>query len=58
MALLSDSELRKRVEQLAAIDDRGSASPGERRAAELIAAELASLGVRARLEEEQVHGTY
>ena len=49
--------MRERVERLAAIE-RGSASPGERVAAELIAEELGSLGARVRLEEEQVHGTY
>src|SRR5213080_1266024 len=57
MAHLSMAELRDRVTKLAAIE-RSSASPGERRAAELIAAELSSLGARVRLEEERVHGTY
>jgi hypothetical protein len=57
MALLSQAELRERVEELAAIE-RGSASPGERWAAELIAGELRSLGARVRLEDERVHGTY
>lgn len=57
MPLLSEPELRERVERLAAIE-RGTASPGERQAAELIVAELEGLGVRARLEEERVHGTY
>src|ERR687887_993646 len=57
MPFLSTAELRERVERLAAIE-RGTASPGERQAAELIVAELRSLGVSARLEEERVHGTY
>lgn len=52
MALLSETELRERVERLAAID-RPSASPGEREAAELIAEELGG-----RMETEQVHGGY
>ena len=57
MALLTEAELRERVERLAAIE-RGTASAGEREAGELIVSELESLGVRARLEEERVHGTY
>jgi hypothetical protein len=57
MGLLAPEELRKRVERLAAIE-RGSASEGEREAAELIADELRSLGARVRLEEERAHGTY
>jgi len=57
MPLLTKAELRARVERLAAIE-RGTASPGEREAAELIVAELRSLGARAHLEEERVHGTY
>jgi hypothetical protein len=57
MALLEIPELRRRVERLAAIE-RGTASAGERQAAEIIVEELQSLGVRARLEEERVHGTY
>ena len=57
MPLLDKAQLRERVERLAAIE-RGSASAGERQAAELIVAELRSLGVQARLEEERVHGTY
>lgn len=57
MPLLDKAQLRERVERLAAIE-RGSASAGEREAAELIVAELRSLGVSARLEEERVHGTY
>jgi hypothetical protein len=57
MPLLTEPELRERVTRLAAID-RPSASPGERAAAQLIAAELRDLGLAARIEEEQVHGTY
>ena len=43
MSLLDTDGLRERVERLAAIE-RGSAGPGERRSAGLIAAELESLG--------------
>lgn len=45
------------VRTLAAID-RPSASPGEREAAEWIAARLAELGCTPRVEEEPVHGGY
>jgi hypothetical protein len=45
------------VRELAAID-RPSASPGEREAAERIAARLTALGAAARLEEERAHGGY
>lgn len=38
--------------------DRPSASPGERRAAEWIAARLADEGIAAEVEEERAHGTY
>ncbi|HEV2076069.1 MAG TPA: M28 family peptidase [Thermoleophilaceae bacterium] len=57
MPLLSEEELRERIVRLAAIE-RGSASAGERRAAEEIVAEMAGLGWRARIEEEPAHGTY
>lgn len=57
MALLGESELRERITRLAAIE-RPSASDGERRAAELIAAELRAAGADARLEEEPAHGGY
>lgn len=57
MPLLTEAELRERIARLAAIE-RPSASPGERRAAELIASELRELGIDARIEEERVHGTY
>ena len=57
MALLTEAELRGWIGRLAAIE-RPSASPGERAAAELIAAELQRLGTRVRIEEETAHGTY
>lgn len=57
MPLLNEDELRERIVRLAAIE-RESASPGERQAAEEIAAELRDLGLEVRLEEELVHGTY
>ncbi len=52
LSLMTKTELRERVERLAAIE-RPSASEGERRAAELIAEELGG-----RCETERVHGTY
>jgi hypothetical protein len=55
-APLSDG-IRAAVEHLAAIE-RGSASEGERRAAEWIAARLREEGCRARVEAEPAHGTY
>jgi Peptidase family M28 len=57
MPLLTRDELGARIARLAAIE-RPSASSGERRAADLIAAELRELGARVRIEEESVHGTY
>ena len=57
MPLLSEADLRRLVGRLAAIS-RGSASPGEREAAELIAEDLRGAGARARTEEEPAHGTY
>ena len=54
MALLDEAGLRDRVERIAAIE-RPSASAGERRAAEVIAAELEEIGLPARLEEERAH---
>ena len=57
MGLLSETELRERVERLAAIE-RGSASAGETQAAELIAEELRQAGARVRLEAEDAHGGY
>src|SRR5918999_2921205 len=55
--LLGQDELRRVVSRLAAIP-RGSASPGERRAAEALADELRRHGARVRLEAERAHGTY
>lgn len=49
--------LRDAIAHLAAID-RPSASPGEREAAEWIAARLGEFGCRARVEEERAHGGY
>ncbi len=57
MALLDQSQLRERVERLAAIE-RGSASSGEARAAELIATELRDAGADVTVEHERAHGTY
>ena len=57
MTLLGETELRDRIERLAAIE-RPSASPGEARAAQLIAAELRESGADARVEVEDAHGTY
>jgi hypothetical protein len=57
LALLDQSQLRERVERLAAIE-RESASSGEARAAELIAAELRDAGARVTVEHEPAHGTY
>jgi len=57
LALLDQSQLRDRVERLAAIE-RGSASSGEARAAELIASELREAGAEVTVEHERAHGTY
>jgi acetylornithine deacetylase/succinyl-diaminopimelate desuccinylase-like protein len=48
---------REAIEELAAFE-RASASAGERRAAELIADRLRSLGCRVSVEEERAHGGY
>jgi peptidase M28-like protein len=48
---------RALVHELASFD-RASASDGERRAAELIAARLRELGCRVTVEEERAHGGY
>ena len=48
---------RAAIRELASFE-RPSASDGERRAAELIAARLRALGCRAELEEERAHGGY
>jgi acetylornithine deacetylase/succinyl-diaminopimelate desuccinylase-like protein len=55
--LLSREELGSRIERLCA-EPRGSASPGEERAARLVEDELRSLGLDVRSERERVHGTY
>jgi hypothetical protein len=58
VSLLDEAALRERVERLAALD-RGSGSPGEREAAEMLATELRALdGARVTVEPERVHGTY
>jgi hypothetical protein len=49
--------LERTVRHLASIE-RPSASPGEREAAEWIAANLRELGLDATVEEERAHGTY
>jgi Peptidase family M28 len=51
------AHLRRVISHLAAID-RPSASPGEREAAEWIAAQLAEFGCTVRVEEERAHGGY
>jgi hypothetical protein len=51
------TELRADVEHLAAIE-RGSASPGEREAADWIAARFRAHGLTAVVEEERVHPGY
>src|SRR2546423_8783632 len=54
----AETRLRDLVTRLAAIE-RGSASPGERAAAELIADELRAAGAeQVRLEEERVVGSF
>ena len=57
MALLEPHELRELIERLCAFE-RSSATPGERRAAELLAGELREAGARTRIEEERAHGSY
>ena len=51
------THLRQAIAHLAAID-RPSASPGEREAAEWIAAQLAEFGCGVRVEQERAHGGY
>jgi peptidase M28-like protein len=51
------SDWRAAIRELAAMK-RPSASEGERRAAELIAARLSALGCEAAVEEERAHGGY
>jgi hypothetical protein len=55
VGLLGEAQLGERIERLARIE-RGSASPGEAEAAQLIVDELRGCGARARLEEESAHG--
>lgn len=50
-------DLRRTLEHLTSWE-RPSASDGERRAAEWIAAELHEIGMPAEVEEERAHGTY
>jgi hypothetical protein len=57
VAVLTEAELRDRVERLASLE-RGSASAGEREAAALIAGELEGQGCFVSVEPEQAHGTY
>ena len=51
------ARLRRLLDGLSAIE-RGSASAGEREAAEWIVARLGELGAEARIERERAHGTY
>src|SRR4051794_40668467 len=48
---------RRLLDELCAIE-RPSASPGEREAAEWLAAELRQLGIEAEIESEPAHGTF
>jgi hypothetical protein len=50
--------LREVVATLADVPDRGSARPGEREAAEWLAARLRRHGCKVEVEEERAHGTY
>lgn len=50
--------LREVVATLADVPDRGSARPGEREAAEWLAARLRRHGCTVEVEEERAHGTY
>jgi hypothetical protein len=54
---IAQDQLERWITQLASIE-RPSASEGERRAAEWIAAQLQRAGVDARLEVERAHGTH
>jgi len=56
-ALLSESDLRERIERWASIE-HGSASAGEHAVAAMLADELRGYGLQPRVEEEQVHGGY
>lgn len=53
----TDGDWQAAIRKLAAIE-RPSASQGERRAAEWIAARLEDLGCRTEIEQEQAHGGY
>jgi hypothetical protein len=53
----TDGDWTAAIHELAAIE-RPSASDGERRAAEWIAARLKELGCRAKIEQEEAHGGY
>ncbi len=57
MTGIAQDQLERWISQLASIE-RPSASEGERRAAEWIAAQLQRIGVDARLEVERAHGTH
>jgi Peptidase family M28 len=57
MTLLSEADLRERIERWASIE-HGSASPGEHAVAAMIADELRGYGLQPRVEEERVHGGY
>jgi hypothetical protein len=56
-ALLSEGDLRERVERWASID-HGSATEGERVVAAMLADELRELGLDVVIEEEPAHGGY
>jgi hypothetical protein len=61
MAATADAALRAELEAVVrhlASFERGSASEGERRAAEWIARRLEEHGCDARIEQERAHGTY
>ena len=55
--LLSERELRERIERWAVLE-HGSATPGERAVANMLADELRGLGLAVRIEEERVHPTF
>jgi acetylornithine deacetylase/succinyl-diaminopimelate desuccinylase-like protein len=52
------AELQRDIETIAAIPDRGSASAGERTAAEYIKRRFEEAGVDATIETERVHGSF
>ena len=57
LPMVAVTELESAVRHLASFE-RASASEGEHRAADWIAARLGELGAEARVEEERAHGTY